>query len=231
MSINIIIIRRKNLFTAIYIIGWLLLLLNKFQVVDSSSNRGNNSNLTNVATTTVVSASLRRTKVVTWWKPKASATMSWQIQFDGNIITSYTGVMYDIDLYTVSDAVIRTLKKAGKKVICYFSAGTYEYYRKDWSEYFPFITEDVMYNGTESPFGKIMPNWTDERYLDIRRIDLLSPIMIHRIQYAKQRGCDGIDPDNLDTYLNPDTGFPLSYNDQLTYNKFIEKETLTQKRN
>ena len=38
-----------------------------------------------------------------------------------------------------------------------------------------------------------------------------------RMEQAAQKGCDGIDPDNVDGYSN-NTGFALSYNDQLAYN-------------
>ena len=43
------------------------------------------------------------------------------------------------------------------------------------------------------------------------------PIMRARMEQAAQKGCDGVDPDNVDGYSN-NTGFALSYNDQLTYN-------------
>ena len=38
-----------------------------------------------------------------------------------------------------------------------------------------------------------------------------------RMEQAAQKGCDAVDPDNVDGYSN-NTGFALSYNDQLAYN-------------
>lgn len=35
-----------------------------------------------------------------------------------------------------------------------------------------------------------------------------------------QKGCDGVEPDNVDGYENH-TGFPLTYEDQLTYNIWL----------
>jgi hypothetical protein len=44
-----------------------------------------------------------------------------------------------------------------------------------------------------------------------------------RLDLAVQKGCDGVEPDNVDGYTNK-TGFPLTGADQLAYNKFIATE-------
>ena len=44
--------------------------------------------------------------------------------------------------------------------------------------------------------------------------------MKKRIELAKSKKCDGVDPDNMDGYDN-NSGFPLSFNDQLEFAKFI----------
>ena len=44
--------------------------------------------------------------------------------------------------------------------------------------------------------------------MDIRRIDLLAPVMDARLDQCASKGFDGIEPDNIDGYTN-DTGFPL----------------------
>ena len=41
-----------------------------------------------------------------------------------------------------------------------------------------------------------------------------------RLDLAAEKGCDGVEPDNVDGYAN-DSGFPLSGNDQLAYNRFL----------
>ena len=40
---------------------------------------------------------------------------------------------------------------------------------------------------------------------------------------AVSKGCDGVDPDNVDGYENK-TGFPITYNDQITFNTFLASE-------
>lgn len=48
-------------------------------------------------------------------------------------------------------------------------------------------------------------------------------IMKARLDMASSKGCDGVDPDNMDGYTN-DPGFPLTYATQLNYNRFIAAE-------
>ena len=67
-----------------------------------------------------------------------------------------------------------------------------------------------------------MDGWEDEQWLDISNEDL-APVMRARLDLAVAKGCDGVEPDNMDGYMN-DTGFTLSADDQLAYNKFIANE-------
>ena len=68
--------------------------------------------------------------------------------------------------------------------------------------------------------GANLDDWAGGRWLDIRRIDLLAPIMEARMDSCQANGFDGIEPDNIDGFLN-DTGFPLTYGDQLEYNIWL----------
>lgn len=119
--------------------------------------------------------------------------------------------MYDIDLVETPKQVIDTLHARGIVVICYFSAGSWERHRSD-ADIFPSQVR-----------GKIMEGWPDEKWLDIRKIDLLEPIMTARLDLAVRKGCDGVEPDNIDGFDN-DTGFPLKFEDQIRYNIWLSKE-------
>ena len=44
-----------------------------------------------------------------------------------------------------------------------------------------------------------------------------------RLDLAVQKSCDGVEPDNIGGYAS-DTGFPLTYRDQLDYNIWLAKE-------
>lgn len=156
----------------------------------------------------------------TWWQPAPSQKLTWQWHISGKLDTSYDVDMYDVDLFDTPASVIRSLQQDGRIVICYFSAGTYEGWREDWKQHFAFISSD-HYSGDAPPFAGNMSEW-DERWLDIRRIDLLAPIMRSRMALAAEKGCDGVEPDNMDAYTNSDeTQLALTGEDQLRYNRWI----------
>jgi hypothetical protein len=64
--------------------------------------------------------------------------------------------------------------------------------------------------------------WPGERWLDIRRIDVLAPIMRARIAMCRGKGFDAVEPDNVDGYAN-ESGFPLTAADQLRYNRQLAR--------
>jgi hypothetical protein len=142
----------------------------------------------------------------TWWQP--SPGTSWQWQLSGLISATFDVQMYDIDLFDVPQDVIDQLHADGRVVICYLSAGTYEDWRPDKNDFPPEV------------LGNPLPDWPGERWLDVRRIDLLGPIMSARLDLAVQKGCDGVEPDNVDGYAN-DSGFPLTFADQIAYDTWL----------
>ena len=131
---------------------------------------------------------------------------TWQWQLQGDINTNYDVNLYDIDLFDTDKETIDSLHQDGKKVICYFNAGAYEEWRDD-SILFP-----------KKAIGNKMDGW-DERWIDIRNEEIKN-IMLKRLDLAKEKGCDGVEPDNVDGYNN-NTGFNLTYNDQIKYNVFL----------
>ena len=120
--------------------------------------------------------------------------------------------MYDIDLFESDAGLVASLVQRGIKVVCYLSAGSWEEFRPDANR-FP-----------ESVIGKDYEGWSGEKWLDIRQIDLLAPIMRSRLDQCAAKGFVGIEPDNIDGYQT-DTGFPLTYDDQLRYNRWLAIET------
>jgi len=143
------------------------------------------------------------------WQPEPGT--SWQWQLTGKIDPSFDVDMYDVDLFDTPQATIDDLHSDGRYVICYFSAGSYENWRSDAGD-FP-----------DNVLGRLLAGWPDERWLDIRQIDALSPVMQTRLDLAVEKGCDGVEPDNVDGYAN-NSGFPLSYDDQLAYNIWLAEQ-------
>lgn len=145
-----------------------------------------------------------------WWRPGVGTT--WQLQLTGQPIDgSFDVDMYDIDMFDNDASTVTALHAQGRIVICYISAGSWEDWRPDAAQ-FP---AEVI--------GKDYSGWEGEKWLDIRQIDLLAPIMRARLDQCAAKGFDGIDPDNIDGYTN-DTGFPLTYEDQLAYNIWLANE-------
>ncbi len=147
--------------------------------------------------------------VTDWWRPAKGLTWQWQIG-DLDIDTSIEADVYDIDLY-VDQAIIDDLHAKGRKVICYISVGSWEDWRPD-KDQFP---AEVL--------GKDYDGWPGERWLDIRQIDKLAPIMLARLDLCKAKGFDALEPDNMEIYTN-DTGFPLTFSDQLKFALWLADE-------
>ena len=136
-----------------------------------------------------------------WWHPAAG--LSWEWQLTGEPDPDLRGDVIDIDL-EVDHSIVDGYHAQGTRVICYISVGSYEDWRPD-ADRFP-----------EETLGKEYEGWSGERWLDIRRLDLLAPIMLARLDACAQKGFDAVEPDNMEIHTN-DTGFPLSYQDQLRY--------------
>jgi hypothetical protein len=131
----------------------------------------------------------------------------WQWQLTGSVDTSLNVSLYDIDLFDNGASVVSTLHSSGRHVFCYLDAGTWENWRPDAAA-FP-----------SSVLGS-SNGWPGERWLDIRNLAALGPIMQSRLDLCKAKGFDGVEFDNVDGYTNT-TGFPLSAQDQLTYNNWL----------
>lgn len=142
------------------------------------------------------------------WRPAPGT--SWQWQLLGTIDETLDVAMYDIDLFDAPKEVIERLHARRVKVICYFSAGSHEDWRPDATE-FP-----------TAVIGAPLEGWAGERWLDIRSAKVRSR-MVARLDLARERGCDGVEPDNVDGYANS-SGFPLTARDQLQFNRFLAKK-------
>ncbi len=129
----------------------------------------------------------------------------WQIQYTGDLTTHLAVDVFNLDLFDTPPATIAALRERGIFVMCYFSAGSYEDWRPDASRFPPEV------------LGQDMEGWPGEKWLDIRQIEVLLPILEARLDLAVAKGCDGVDPDNVDAYTHA-TGFPLTAEDQLRFN-------------
>jgi hypothetical protein len=197
------------LFTACAVLGLTACQGNNFSLDNIEPTMNDSASVSPSPTPSpTVSPSPSPSPVASWWKPTPGLTI--HIQFAGTMDYSKNVSAYDVDVYDTPVEKITALKARGVKVICYFSGGSYEDWRSDAKD-FP-----------TSVLGKDMAGWPGEKWLDVRQVSLLMPIMKKRMELAKSKGCDAVDPDNMDGYTN-DTGWQgtITYAHQLAYNKAI----------
>ncbi|WP_327366974.1 endo alpha-1,4 polygalactosaminidase [Streptomyces sp. NBC_01217] len=141
------------------------------------------------------------------WRPEPGT--GWQWQLSGRLDPTVDVPVYDIDGFEHEASAVADLHRRGRKVICYLSTGAWEEFRPDAGK-FP---ASVRGKGN---------GWAGERWLDIRRTEVLEPLMEARIAMCAKKGFDAVEPDNMDGYRNR-TGFPLTAADQLRYNRLIAR--------
>ncbi len=140
------------------------------------------------------------------WYPPIGAT--WQWQLSGTIDLSVKAAVFDLDVDDTSAAIVVALHAAGRHVICYVDVGTWESYRSDAAA-FP-----------ARLLGKGVDGWPDERWLDIRSLSVLLPIMERRLDTCAAKGFDAVEPDWLDAY-DQATGFPITRAQSIAYDRAI----------
>lgn len=142
----------------------------------------------------------------TRWSPGPRTT--WQIQFSGRLNPSIDATAFDLDMFDTAASTVAALHARGRKVVCYINAGAWEDWRPDAARY------------PSAVKGRALDGWPGERWLDIRRIDVLEPVLIDRLDMCRSKGFDGVEFDNVDGYSNR-TGFPLTAADQLAFDKWL----------
>lgn len=117
-----------------------------------------------------------------------------------------------LDLEGNDASTIADLKSQGHTVLCYFSAGTYEPGRAASGQF------------KDGDMGNYMKDWPDERWLNVDS-ENVRKIMTGRMQMAQEKGCVGVDLDNVDGY-QPDNndGFSKPASAHAAYVKFLAGE-------
>lgn len=138
------------------------------------------------------------------WVLPAHPTWYWQLQ--GPVRLEPVDIT-DVDAFTTTAAQVRRLHAAGQHVVCYVDVGTWERFRPDAGR-FP---RRLLGQGN---------GWPGERWLDIRALAVLEPLIAARLQMCAAKGFDAVEPDNIDGFQNP-TGFPLTAAQQLRFDDWV----------
>lgn len=145
----------------------------------------------------------------TLWTPTPQDRLD--IQFVDDPRPQRWATVVDVDASDVTDRALQRLKRQGIRVICYINAGAWEEWRGDADRY------------PAAVLGNPLDGWPGERWVDIRRLDVLGPILEARLDLCVERGFDGVEFDNVDGWTN-DTGFPLTAADQLRFDRWLAQQ-------
>ena len=145
-----------------------------------------------------------------WWRPTVGLTWQWQLS-EPPVDINVDAEVYDIDIFDNEASVVADLHAKGRKVIGYINVGSWEDWRPDKDQFPPEV------------LGANYEGWPGEKWLDIRRLDLLAPILRARLDICKAKGFDAVEPDNMEIHSNG-SGFPITYDDQLKYALWLAEE-------
>ncbi len=137
------------------------------------------------------------------WMPAPGTSWQWQIQ--GTIDQSVDAAVFDLDVFDTPQATIDALHAAGKHVVCYFDTA-YEPNRPDSAMLEPYR-------------GDPIDGWPGQFWLDIR-VKAVQDVMLARLDLAKQKQCDGVEPDDVDVTTN-DTMLHITPAEQLAFIQMI----------
>jgi hypothetical protein len=153
-----------------------------------------------------------------WYPPHLASDhrpMRWDWQIGRVTPLERTGQQavdsYDIDGFLTTRAEVRTIKTTWQastlphpRTVCYLDLA-WEDYRPDASPggYFPATTLGNVYFG-----------FPEERWVDLRQLDALKPMLTERIAMCARKGFDAVELDDIDSFDPPSTtGFRLTPGD------------------
>ncbi|KAF3764265.1 hypothetical protein M406DRAFT_41945 [Cryphonectria parasitica EP155] len=147
------------------------------------------------------------------WHPPVGTT--WNYVLSDPVRLDHTIEQFDvwiIDLFDTPVSTINELHRRGRKVIAYFSAGTYEDWRPD-AHLFP----------REALGRPLSGGWEGERWIETNSAPIRANIMIPRLELAASKGFDGVDPDNIDGWDNRN-GLGLTPEGAVSYVSWLARE-------
>jgi hypothetical protein len=136
---------------------------------------------------------------------------TWQWQLTGTVDQTVGASLFDIDMFDTSATVVSQLHAAGKKAYCYIDVGSWENWRPDAPSFPSYV------------LGKVYAGYPDEKWLDVRRLDVVGPLMQARLDLCRSKGFDGAQFDNVDGW-QASTGLNLTRDDDLMFSIWLANE-------
>ncbi len=143
--------------------------------------------------------------------PRFTVNTTWNWQLNGELNLEPEADVYVVDMFAqLTDKSVEPLHALGRQVICYFSAGTYEPWRPDIE----------LFDAFE--LGNPYVGFDNENWLNINDPEIVK-LMVNRMDMAVAIGCDGVELDNVDAFVN-ETGFDITQQDALVYVRILANE-------
>ena len=154
--------------------------------------------------------------------------MRWDWQIGRVAPLERTGVhavdLYDVDGFlTTADEItaMHTEWQAATlphpKVSCYLDLA--------WEMYRPDASPEPAGAFPASTLGNVYFGFPQERWLDVRQLDALKPMIDHRIAMCAAKGFDSVELDDIDSYDPPsETGFQLTPGDWQNFLAYTDNE-------
>lgn len=148
------------------------------------------------------------------WQPSVGSTFNYVLSHTIDLthpsFPPSTASVWIVDLFDTPVSSISALHAAGCWVVAYFSAGSWEDWRPDKGGY------------GKKDLGKAMDGWKGERWVDVRS-EGVRDVLKARLDLAREKGFDGVDPDNVDGWENK-TGFKLAKGDCVEFVRWLARE-------
>jgi hypothetical protein len=153
-----------------------------------------------------------------WYPPHLDRTghpMRWDWQIGRTTPLQRTGRnavdIYDIDGFLTTRAQVTAIKTgwqastlAHPRTVCYLDLA--------WEDYRPDATPGGVFPA--SALGNIYFGFPEERWVDLRQLDALKPMLRERVAMCARKGFDAVELDDIDSFDPPSTtGFHLTTGD------------------
>jgi len=138
------------------------------------------------------------------WAPRQN--LSWQIQLTGVVDPSTKANVFDLDPYATPAEIVGDLDAQGRRTVCHLDVGVAD----------TRLPDQARLSGTVlgSPAG------AGRYWLDIRRWDVIEPVLADRFALCKSKKFQAVDADMGYGYA-VNSGFDLTPDDQITYDEKV----------
>jgi len=153
-----------------------------------------------------------------WYPPHLDRTghpMRWDWQIGRTVPLQRTGRnavdIYDVDGFLTTRAEVTAIKTTWQaatlphpRAVCYLDLA--------WEDYRPDATPGTAFPA--AALGHVYYGYPEERWVDLRQLDALEPMLRERIGMCARKGFDAVELDDIDSFDPPSTtGFHLTPGD------------------